>query len=98
VKVAILLDAAEKYPEIKAALDAIKDENLKRQKEGKPLGAGERDKTYLATNGKSIPKYVAVIKELLPELTKALATLKAALKKPRIEHRDKKEAYRACGA
>jgi hypothetical protein len=41
-KAAILLKAAESYPEVKAALGAIREENLQRQRRGKPLGAGDR--------------------------------------------------------
>jgi hypothetical protein len=207
-KVAILLHAGERYPEVKAALDAIKDENLKRRKGGRPLDAGDRrgntaeqvgqlagagattvkqvkrlkakapeqfkevvqgkktakkalqelakedkkskkapkskesvqaeacfkpgdkvyrvranygyfppsveliayrvdtvhDKTYLTTSGERIAKvnaltldaakgqHAAFIRRVLPELTETLAKLKAALKRPQIEHRDQKKA------
>lgn len=41
-KAAIFLKAVETFPELKAALEDVKDENAKRQKEGKPLVAGDQ--------------------------------------------------------
>jgi hypothetical protein len=39
---AIFLKAVEAFPEIKAVIDQIEEENLQRQKEGKPLDAGDQ--------------------------------------------------------
>lgn len=41
-KAAIFLKAVELYPELKAVIEAIKDVNANRQKEGRPLDAGDQ--------------------------------------------------------
>src|SRR5262249_32440744 len=39
---AIFLKAVEAFPEIKVVIDQIEEENLQRQKEGRPLDAGDQ--------------------------------------------------------
>jgi hypothetical protein len=96
-KVAILLDAAEKYPEIKTALDAIKHENLKRQKEGKPLDAGDqRGNTaeqigQLAGVGPTTVKGVRRLKEKAPDQFKEVVQGKKTVKKALKEQAGKEQ-------
>jgi hypothetical protein len=100
-KVAILLDAAEKYPEIKAALEAIKDENRKRQKEGKPLDAGDqRGNTAeqigkLAGAGATTVKEVKRLKEKAPQEFKEVVLGKKTAKKALKEVAKKKKKAKA---
>jgi hypothetical protein len=89
-KAAILLQAAESYPEVKEALEGIKEENTKRRKGGKPLGAGvPRGNTAeligkLAGVGGTTVKQVQRVKREAPEQFEEVArgrtTAKKALK------------------
>jgi hypothetical protein len=86
-KVAILLQAAETFPEVKAALDEIEEENLKRKKEGKALDAGDqRGNTAkqvgeLAGAGPTTVKQVQKLKTEDPAKFKEVAKGKVSPKK-----------------
>ena len=89
-KAAIVLKAMEMFPEIKAAFDQIKEENAKRKKKGKPLGAGDqRGNTAEAIGnvagvGATTVKTVASVQKADPakfeELVQGKTTAKKALK------------------
>jgi hypothetical protein len=86
-RAAIFLKAVEAYPELKAVLDQIKEDNAQRQKEGKPLGAGvQRGNTAeqiadLAGVGATTVKQVKQVKEKAPDKFEEVAQGKTTAKK-----------------
>jgi hypothetical protein len=98
-KAAILLKAADTYPEIRAAITEIKTENAARLKSGRPLGAsaqrGNTNKQIgeLAKVGETTMKDVKRLKATNPdgfeELCKGKTTLKKAL--PSTRHKAHKQ-------
>ena len=105
-KVAILLHAADTFPEVKAALNEIEEENLKRKKEGKALDAGDqRGNTAkqvgkLANAGPTTVKQVQKLKTEAPTKFKEVAKGKVSAKKAvqQVKRETQKAAAKATGA
>jgi hypothetical protein len=86
-RAAIFLKAVEAYPELKAVLDRIKEENAERQKKGQPLGAGvQRSSTAeqvadLAGVGATTVKQAQKLQKEAPEKLEEVAQGKKTAKK-----------------
>jgi hypothetical protein len=90
-KVAILLDAAEKFPELNAALNAIAEENLKRRQEGKPLDAGDQRGNTAEQIGKLTGVGATTVKDVQRLKKKAPAKFKEILQGKKTAKRALKE-------
>lgn len=97
-RAAIFLKAVETYPELKAVLDRIKEENAERQKKGQPLGAGvQRGNTAeqvadLAGVGATTVKQAQKLQKEAPEKFDEVAQGKTTAKKALGEIKGQKEA------
>jgi hypothetical protein len=96
-RAAIFLKAVKAYPELKAVLDDIKEENLQRKKAGRPLGAGDqRGNTNervakMAQVGATTVKQVKKLEKEAPEKFEEVAQGKTSAKKALKEVQRKKQ-------
>jgi hypothetical protein len=95
-RAAVFLKAVESYPELKAVLDQIKEENTQRKKEGKPLAAGDRRGNTakkvadLAGVGATTVKQVQKVQKESPEQFEEVAQGKTTVKKAISKIKEKK--------
>jgi hypothetical protein len=96
-RAAIFFQAVAAYPELKAVLDRIKEENVQRKKEGKALGAGvQRGNTAeqvadLAGVGATTVKQARKLQKEAPEKFEEVAQGKTTAKKALSEIKGQKE-------
>lgn len=94
-KAAIFLKAVEEFPEVKAVIEEIKDENVARQKAGKAVANGDqggntaKQVAKLAGVGPTTVKQVQKLKKEAPEQFEKVAQGKTSAKKALKEVKEK---------
>jgi hypothetical protein len=97
-RAAIFLKAVKQFPELNAVLDEIKAENLRRQKAGQPLGAGDQrgntneQVAEMAQVGTTTVKQVKRLEKEAPEKFEEVAKGKKRVKEALKEVNEKKNA------
>jgi hypothetical protein len=95
-RAALFLKAVKQFPELKAVLDDIKEQNLQRKKAGRPLGAGDpRGNTNeqvakMAQVGTTTVKQVKKLEKEAPDKFEEVAQGKTSAKKALKEVKEKK--------
>ncbi len=97
-RAAIFLKAVNAYPELKAVLEGIKQENIKRKMKGQPLGAGDQrgntneEVAKMANVGTTTMKQVKQLEKEAPDKFEEVAKGKTTAKKALKEVKKKKQA------